>query len=384
MKKVLIRISIILIIIICIIMGLSQSHKEEVKVSEEEVEVEQNKQDKQEALFDAYYELAKEKLKTMTLDEKISQLFLVRYPEMNQLEELQKYNFGGYLFFAKDFKNKTEEQVKDEIANLQSVAKIPLLIAADEEGGKVVRVSSNPNLAEKPFESPRDLYISGGFEKVAEDTVNKSKLLNNLGVNLNLAPVVDVSTNPNDYMYQRALGEDTDLTSIYSSTVINASKGLGVSYTLKHFPGYGNNMDTHKGSSVDNKSFEDILKYDLPPFKAGIEAGAEAVLISHNVVTSIDNERPASLSKKIHDLLRDELEFTGVIITDDLDMGAIENEEDSAVKALLAGNDLIIVSNYEEAIASIKLAIEQGRVSEDDIENANLQVLEWKYFKGLM
>ena len=86
----------------------------------------------------------------------------------------------------------------------------------------------------------------------------------------------------------------------------------------------------------------------------------------------------------IHDLLRDELEFTGVIITDDLDMGAIENEEDSAVKALLAGNDLIIVSNYEEAIASIKLAIEQGRVSEDDIENANLQVLEWKYFKGLM
>ena len=94
----------------------------------------------------------------------------------------------------------------------------------------------------------------------------KSNLLYNLGINVNLAPVVDVSTNSTDYMYDRALGENTDITSKYAEVVIEASKGLGVSYTLKHFPGYGNNNDTHTGTVVDERSYEDILKNDIPPF----------------------------------------------------------------------------------------------------------------------
>ena len=335
-------------------------------------------------IFDQFVTLANNKLKTMTLDEKIAQLLLVRYPDRDMVQTLEKYQFGGYVFYAKDFKNKTTEEVQAMMNELQSVSKIPILTAVDEEGGTVVRVSSNSNLAKERFKSPRELYLEGGFTKIEEDTINKSILLNNLGINLNLAPVVDVSTNSSDYMYKRTLGEDTTLTSNYAKTVIKASKGLGVSYTLKHFPGYGNNADTHTGTAVDNRTYEEILKNDLPPFEAGISEGAEAVLVSHNTVTSIDDKNPASLSKDVHNLLRNELGFTGIIITDDLAMGAVSTINNATVKALLAGNDLIITTDYEESIEEIKEAINDNIIDESLIDKLAVRVLAWKYYKGLI
>ena len=218
-------------------------------------------------IFSNNYEKAENMLKDMTIDEKIGQLFLVRYPEKSQVEILEKYKVGGYIFFEKDFKNKKEEDVKAEISNLQNHANIPLLIAVDEEGGKVVRVSSNKSLRSEKFKSPSELYKLGGFDKVKQDTIDKSNFLYNLGINLNLAPVVDVPENKNDYIYQRTLGENTELTNIYAKTVIEASKEGKVSYTLKHFPGYGSNSDTHTGIAVENKSYDEIMRNDLPPFK---------------------------------------------------------------------------------------------------------------------
>lgn len=337
-------------------------------------------------IFSNYYILANNKLKTMSLDEKIAQLLLVRYPDTDAkaISVLQKYNFGGYLFFERDFKDKTEQQVKTMIQNAQQTAKIPLLTAVDEEGGKVVRISSNSNLASAPFQSSKNLYTTGGFELIKQDTINKSNFLKNLGLNLNLAPVVDVTTNSSDYMYSRALGENTDLTSTYAKTVIESGKGLGVSYTLKHFPGYGNNADTHQGASVDSRSYDDILKNDLPPFKSGIAAGAEAVLVSHNTVNSIDSQNPASLSPSVHNLLRNELGFTGIIITDDLAMGATSSIDNATVKALLAGNDLVITTDYENSFRSIKTAIENKTMDESMINKLAFRVIAWKYYKGLM
>ena len=334
-------------------------------------------------IFKDFYIFAAKKLKTMSLDEKISQLLLVRYPD-NPIETLENYQFGGYVFFEKDFRYKTKPEVKDMINNLQNVSKVPILTAVDEEGGTVVRVSSNPNLASSKFESPRDLYLSGGFDKIKQDTINKSILLNELGLNLNLAPVVDVSTNSSDYMYKRALGENTDLTSTYAKTVINASKGLGVSYTLKHFPGYGNNADTHTGSVTDNRTYDDIVKNDLPPFEAGINEGAEAVLVSHNIVTNIDSSNPASLSTNIHNLLRNKLGFTGIIISDDLAMGAVSSIDNVAVKAIMAGNDLIITTDYEESFNDIKDAVNNKTIDEGLIDKLAFRVLAWKYYKGLI
>ncbi len=335
-------------------------------------------------IFKDYYLFARKKVQEMTLDEKIAQLLLVRYPDDEPISILEKYQFGGYVFYEKDFKNKTTEEVKTMINELQSIAKVPILTAVDEEGGTVVRVSSNSNLAKERFKSPRDLYLEGGFTKIETDTIDKSLLLASLGINLNLAPVVDVSTDSSDYMYKRTLGENTNLTSTYAKTVIKASKGLGVSYTLKHFPGYGNNDDTHTGTVVDDRTYEEILNNDLPPFKAGIAEGAEAVLVSHNTVTSIDNTNPASLSKDVHNLLRNELGFTGIIITDDLAMGAISTVDNATVKAILAGNDLLITTDYEESISDIKQAINDNTIDESLIDKLAFRVLAWKYYKGLI
>lgn len=336
-----------------------------------------------ESMFDKYREDALEKLNKMSLDEKIAQIFLVRYPDSG-VDTLKKYQFGGYVFYAKDFENKNYDEVKKMISDLQDVSKIPILTAVDEEGGKVVRVSSNPNLVKEPFKSSRELYLEGGFETIKEDTINKSKILFDLGINLNLAPVIDVSINSNDYMYSRSLGEDSSVTSKYAKEVIKASKGLGVSYTLKHFPGYGNNADTHSGEVIDNRSYEDILKNDLPPFETGIDEGAEAVLVSHNIVNSIDSNNPASLSISIHNLLRNKLHFKGIIITDDLAMGATKDIDGATLKAILSGNDLIITTDYEKSINSVKEAISNKVIDESLIDRLAFRIIAWKYYKKML
>lgn len=335
-------------------------------------------------IFKQNYKLAYQKLKTMSLDEKIGQLLLVRYNEDKAIESLQKYHFGGFVFFEKDFASKSEQDVKEMINKVQKASKIPLLTAVDEEGGKIVRISSNPDLVNEKFKSPSELYNTGGLELIKQDTINKSKVLNNLGLNLNLAPVVDVSTNSSDYIYDRTLKQDTSVTSSYAKAVIEASKNTGVSYTLKHFPGYGNNSDTHQGSSLDNKSLDDIKKEDLPPFKSGIDVGAEAVLVSHNTVKAIDSVNPASLSKGVHNLLRNDLKFTGIIITDDISMKALDSITNTTVNALLGGNDLIITTDYEKSFNEIKDAINNKTLSESLVDKLAFRVLSWKYYKNLI
>ena len=204
--------------------------------------------------------------------------------------------------------------------------------------------------------------------KIEVTDSNKSNVLKNLGLNLNLAPVVDVSTDPNDYMYNRALGEDTITTVTFAETVIEASKGKGVSYVLKHFPGYGNNADTHTGTSTDNRPLEDIKNNDLPPLSAGIKKEAEAVLVSHNIVDSIDSSNAASLSPSAHNLLRNELSFTGVVITDDLAMGAVSSISDNAVKAVLAGNKEAAEKSLRLAIKSLDNAKSKGLVHRNKVD----------------
>lgn len=385
MNKKIVAVFVIVIFAIVVILRAYAPGKDKVEEQEPILDLQSNLEKIENFdIFKDYYAQADKKINELSLEERIGQIFLVRYPQKKATEELQRYKFGGYLLFERDFKNKTGEEIKQEIANLQSVSNIPLLIAVDEEGGKIVRASSNSNLVSERFKSPRELYVLGGFDKIREDTIEKSKFLHNLGINVNLAPVVDVSTNSNDYIYNRTLGEDTELTSVFAKTVIEASKGGNVSYVLKHFPGYGNNMDTHKSTSTDNKSYEDICNYDLPPFISGIKANAEAVLVSHNIVNSIDGNNPASLSKRIHEVLRNEIGFTGVVITDDLYMGAVSSDKEAVIKAILADNDLIIVTDYAKSIEDVKKAIADGKISEETINSHARRILAWKYYKDMI
>lgn len=335
-------------------------------------------------MFKQYYKLAYDKVSKMTLDEKIGQLIIARYPTSNALEDLKKYNLGGYIFFKRDIDGKNEEQVKKMLSDVQKAAKIPVLTAVDEEGGTVSRVGKNSNLVKEPFKSPQDLYKNGGFDNIKDDTINKSKILKNLGFNLNLAPVVDVATNKDAYMYNRTIGLDVEGTSTYAKTVIAASKGTGVSYTMKHFPGYGNAGDSHKVVTSIDATYEDLVADYFPPFQAGIDAGADSILVNHNIYTKIDSNNPASLSTTIHNYIRTDLKFTGIVITDALDMGAVGKIDDAVVKALLAGNDMVITTDYANDINALKKAVQDEAISEDTITKAAFRVLAWKYYKGIM
>lgn len=329
---------------------------------------------KEDGFLSSYYNKAYQKLKELSQKEKIGELFLLRYPD-----KLNKVNYvGGYVFYAKDFKNKSKSSITKMITSLQKNRNIKLLTAVDEEGGTVTRLS---HIAK--FSSPQQLYKEGGFSKIEEDTINKSKLLEELGLNLNLAPVVDISTNKDDYIYKRTLGEDEVLTSKYAKTVIEASKNYNVSYTLKHFPGYGNNIDTHYNSSLDTRTYEELVNKDLLPFEEGIKSGAEAILVSHNIVSALTND-PASLSIIIHNLLRKNLNFKGIVITDDISMKAVSENNDSTLKALLAGNNLIITSNYQESYSEISKALQDSIIPEEYLDYLVLRNLAWKYSKNLI
>ncbi len=337
-------------------------------------------------IFSKYYENALETLNGLSLDEKIGQIILPRVPDTGAIDDLIKYKFGGYVLYTKDFENKEKTEVITMINNFQNNSKIPLLIATDEEGGTIVRASSNSKLIDTPFKSPSDVYKNGGLDAVKNDTIKKSEFLTSLGINLNLAPVVDVSTSPDNYIYQRSLGESATTTADFAKTVINASKGKNVSYTLKHFPGYGANTDTHQGESKDSRDKDTIMKNDIIPFQAGVEAGAEAVMMSHHISEAFDKDNPASLSKEVHNLLRNDLKFTGIIMTDDLDMAGITApHKNTMIKdAILSGNDILIVTDYKTAITKIKSLLDSGEVSEDMISKLAFRVLAWKYYKGLI
>ncbi len=334
------------------------------------------------SVFSAFYKQAKNLLDKLSLKEKVGQVLLVGAPETGQAALLNENPYSGYILYKRDFEGKTADQVINHIKSLQRVSKIPLLIAVDEEGGKVVRVGSNLKLTGNEFKSPKELYDAGGLSAIKTDTIDKSRILHNLGINVNLAPVVDVATDPAAYIYNRTLGQNTDVTSEYARTVITASKGTGVSYTLKHFPGYGNNKDTHEGQATDETSYDDIVSKNLPPFIAGTNAGAEAVLVSHNIVKNVDDKNPASLSASVHNLLRSKVGFSGIAMTDDLSMKAI-TDDDALVKALLAGNDLLIVTDSTGSIDKLVKAVNNGTLDEKVIDKAALRVLAWKYYKGL-
>lgn len=335
----------------------------------------------------AYETEAKKILSNMTVKEKIGQMLFIRYPESNAEDIVNDYNIGGLIMFAKDFQEKTPKAVKSEITSLQSLSDIPLLIAVDEEGGKINRISSNTAFRSEPFASPQELYAEGGFEKIKADTLEKAAFLKELGINLNLAPVADISEDISDYIYPRTIGLDAEGACAYVTTVIEAMKASKIGSTLKHFPGYGNNIDTHNGIAVDERPYETFINNDLLPFKAGIDAGADCVLVSHNIVKAIDENHPASLSKNAHDILRNILGFDGVIMTDDLDMGAIQQyteNEDAAVMAITAGNDLIICSDYEGQSRSVLNAVGSGEISIERIDESVLRILTLKLKLGLL
>ncbi len=331
-------------------------------------------------------------LAEMTVEEKVGQLFFVRCPAQGAAEAVAQYHLGGILLFGRDFKDGadnwlTEEQLRETLDSYQAAAEIPLLMGVDEEGGSVARASRNPNLFPKKCSAPQTLFARGGMDAIRDDALSKNTRLLELGINVNFAPVADVSTDPGDFIYDRTLGQDAQATADYVRTVVEQMNAAGVGAVLKHFPGYGSNVDTHTGIAVDQRPLEQFRSADFLPFSAGIQAGAGSVLVSHNVVTAADDQLPASLSPAVHQLLREELGFTGVILTDDLAMDAVEayaQDGSVAVLAVLAGNDMVVTTDFQTQIPLVLDAVAEGTIPEALLDEAVGRVLGWKYDLGLL
>ena len=327
-------------------------------------------------------------LDKMSLEEKIGQMFLIRYSDdQTALSDIAQYNPGGILLFAKDFENHTKESIKTQLDTCQQASGTPLIIGVDEEGGVVTRISRFTNFRSERFKSPQDLYAEGGFERIASDTDEKCALLKSIGINVNLAPVADVSEDPSSFIYDRTIGQNAEITSEYVRTVVGRMKANGMGSALKHFPGYGDNGDTHTDIITDTRPLGAFVSGDLLPFQAGIDEGTDIVLVSHNIVSCMDPDYPASLSPTVHALLRNTIGFDGVIMTDDLVMSAITEYTDgksAAVQAVIAGNDLLCCSDYAVQVPAVIEAVKSGVISEERINESAKRIIQMKLDLGII
>ncbi|MEA4854187.1 MAG: glycoside hydrolase family 3 N-terminal domain-containing protein [Christensenella sp.] len=343
-------------------------------------------QDAPALFFWRYEDRAKELMEDMSMEEKVGQIFFARCPKENAAQMVSELSPGGYILFDRDFKDRSAEDVTQAVQSYRDASKIPMLIGVDEEGGTVVRASKYEAFRTEPFLSPQQLYSDGGMEEIVADTQEKAQLLLGLGINGNLAPVCDVSTNPDDYIYPRTFGQDAQQTAAYVSAVVETMNEQGIGCTLKHFPGYGDNINTHTGIAQDQRAYEEFVSSDFLPFEAGIKAGAGSILVSHNIVECMDQDYPASLSSEVHRVLREELGFDGVIMTDDLYMDAIRDQfgtAQAAVLAVQAGNDMIISTEITEQRQGVLGAVLDGTISEERIDESVLRILCWKLSLGI-
>lgn len=322
-------------------------------------------------------------LASLTLEQKIGQMFVVRRPQDDDvaMKAVTDYHIGGFTLYAVDFANRSPESLRALLASYQAASPVPMFIAADCEGGTVVRASKYPAFRAEPFPSPRELIAKGGLDAVREDTAEKADLLLGLGVNFNYAPVCDMSSNPDCFIFKRTASGDPEETAEFIKTVVTAMNQKGIVGSLKHFPGYGDNVDTHTQIAHDDRDMQTFLSCDLAPFSAGIAAGAPVVMVAHNMVTCMDPDVPASLSPAVHKLLREQMGFEGLIMTDSLDMNAITlytGDRASAVQAVLSGNDLLCCSSYQKQYPAVLDAVRDGTIPMEMIDNAVRRILALK------
>lgn len=327
-------------------------------------------------------------LDKMSLEEKVAQMILAYHPAQDAVATQKKYQFGGYIFFAKYFKNNTPEGVVADMTAFQDASDIKMLLAVDEEGGTVNRISKYPMYRDEPFASPQEIFHGGGWDGIVADAKEKCAFLKILGLNTNLAPVADVPYDKKNYIYNRAFGTDPETVSDFVEYVTNECKDAKVISCLKHYPGYGDAGDTHRTVIEDTRDEQVLDTRDSMPFQAGIAAGTPMIMVSHTIVDAYDAKNPASLSKAVHNVLRSRLGFDGVIITDDLAMSGVTkfvaDPGKAAVQAVQAGNDMICAGNPIQQYEAILQAVKDGTISEERINESVMRILEMKKTYGLI
>ena len=344
---------------------------------------------------DPVQEQAEALLADMSLHEKVCQLFVVRPEVLTGLSpvtvageatqlSLAEYPVGGLIYSVDNLV--TQEQTREMIENTQSYSKIPLIISADEEGGNVGRLMYKLGTT---FIHSMYSYKDEGPETAYQNALTIGRDMTSCLFNTDYAPVADVWTNPaNTVIGDRAYSDDFTEAAELVASAVRGFTDAGVVCCLKHFPGHGDtDTDTHEGAAVVNKSLDELRAGELLPFVSGIEAGADMVMIGHITVTALDDV-PATISQAvISGLLRDELGWDGVVITDSLDMGALAGYDSGevCVRYLEAGGDILLgVPDLGTAVGAIESAVAEGRLTEQRIDESVLRVLSLKIEHGII
>ncbi|MCM1252949.1 MAG: glycoside hydrolase family 3 protein [Clostridium sp.] len=331
-------------------------------------------------------ELVNNYIETMPLEDKVAGLFIITPEALTGVgtvtqagdatqEALNKYAVGGLIYFSQNIIDK--EQLTEMLSSTPPKSKYPMFLAVDEEGGEVSRVA-NSDIEVIKVDNMADIGENGDASAAYETGITIGSYLSELGFNLNFAPVADVVTEEGSgVLGKRSFGADAGVCAEMVANVVDGMQGTGVSACLKHFPGIGSaNEDTHDGKVELEATLDSMKNSDFLPFQAGIEAGADFVMVGHVIASSLDAELvPSSLSKAVvTDILRGELGFDGVVITDALDMGAITEDytsEEAAVKAIEAGVDILLMpEDFEAAYNGLLAAVREGTISEDRIDES--------------
>lgn len=342
-----------------------------------------------------------ELLKSMTLEEKVYQLFIVTPEGLTGVgsvtaageitrEALNEKPVGGLVYFANNLR--TPEQAATMIEASQSYSKIPLFISVDEEGGTVSRIGSNPAMGAKVFNNMWEYGQNGDTSEVYNIGAEIASDLLKLGFNLNFAPIADVLSNPNNTAIgKRAFSSDPYIAGEMAAAFVRGSQDAGVIATLKHFPGHGATAaDSHNGMAVSDRTLEELRNNEFIPFKTGIDAGADMVMVAHISVPEVTGDyTPADLSGlMVTQLLREELGFEGVVVTDSQSMSAITDyytSEEAALQALQAGVDIILMpKDLETAVQGIIDAVANGSLTIERIDESVLRILSLKHKYGII
>lgn len=343
-------------------------------------------------------------LDSMSLEEKLEQMLIIDIPyiyeenkqvDFTKVTESVKEFFdtrkpGGIILFENNMIN--PEQTKLMISDIQNTKdKVPFFITVDEEGGRISKIPINLNI-----QAATEIGNTGNPKKAFESGQTIGKALKQLGFNVDYAPVMDVNTNPNNPIIgDRAFSSDPKIASRFGVEFINGLRTEGIFSTAKHFPGHGDTAsDSHKGFVEVTHDINRIREVELLPFREAIKDNVDFVMIGHISVPALDSSKtPASLSKPIvTDLLKNEMKFNGVVITDALDMGAITQNYDkyeSVKLAINSGNDIALmpditiipgkdISEYDELIKYLKDEVNKGNIKLERINDAVMRILKAK------
>ena len=346
-----------------------------------------------------------EYLDLMTDEEKVGQLFTVNLEQMDDTkgeyyehkkftktmkENLQKYPVGGVILFSRNIWNR--KQTKKLIRKLQKNAAMPMFISVDEEGGDVARIGNNKKMKTDTFPTMEEIGKTQDADYVYYMASTIGSQIGELGFNVDFAPVADVKTSEmNSEIGTRSFGDDPKKVAEFVSAYVKGLESQNICSTLKHFPGQGSSSgDTHQGSVDIDSSISKLRKIDFVPFVSGIEAGADFVMVSHISVSRVtETSEPASVSKLIMTtILREELDYSGLIVTDAFDMACITDKysaAEAAVKSFNAGADIILMpQDLPEAYDAILSKVKSGKITEKRLNDTVQRILKLKFQKGIM